>query len=116
VDLVVAAITLRAGHALEPAELDAALAGLHPDHRPTVIHVVAEIPVTTWFRPATEGLRAAGIPEAGALTWYRGRGDTYRPLTAAARTRLTGPPRATGRAPRKEKPDRPSPPRPQRAG
>jgi putative long chain acyl-CoA synthase len=56
------------------------------------VHVVDEIPVTTWFRPLTGPLREAGIPEPGdgRVVWYRSTGDRYRPLTEAAHKRLVG--------------------------
>jgi putative long chain acyl-CoA synthase len=57
-----------------------------------VVHVVDEIPVTTWFRPITGPLRAAGLPRPRTgRAWYLDRGTSrYRPLTDAARRRLAG--------------------------
>jgi putative long chain acyl-CoA synthase len=95
--IAVAAVTLRAsgglGGAIElqPADLAAALVPIPIMERPSIVHVVDEIPVTTWFRPLTSSLREAGIPEPGPGTkaWYRdGSGDRYRRLTGAARKRL----------------------------
>ena len=57
----------------------------------TIVCVVGEIPVTTWYRPLTGPLRAAGIPRPGKgkHAWYLDRADdAYRPLTAAARGEL----------------------------
>ena len=71
-----------------PRELSHALSVLPSEERPAVVHVVERIPVTTWFRPRTERLREAGIPEPeeGVQAWYLDRsGETYRPLSAAAR-------------------------------
>jgi hypothetical protein len=52
-----------------------------------------------WFRPLTGELRAAGIPEPGEgkQAWYLdASGESYRPLSAAARHRLTRPLRRGG--------------------
>jgi putative long chain acyl-CoA synthase len=95
--IAVAAVTLRPSDGLrgatelQPADLAAALAPIPAPERPAIIHVVDQIPVTTWFRPLTSSLRAAGIPQSGAgnRAWYRdGSGDRYRSLTDAARKRL----------------------------
>jgi putative long chain acyl-CoA synthase len=64
-DVAVAAVTLRAGHELTTDDLTSALGSLQPEQRPAVVHVVEEIPVTTWFRPLTTPLRAEGMPEPG---------------------------------------------------
>jgi putative long chain acyl-CoA synthase len=90
-ELAVAAVTLRAGTTLTAREVTHALSVLPPEGRPAVVHVVDRIPVTTWFRPRTEVLREAGIPEPGegVEAWYLdASGDRYRPLSAAARRRL----------------------------
>jgi putative long chain acyl-CoA synthase len=90
-DVPVAAVTVRDGHELDGADVAAALAALAPAERPAIVHVVDRIPVTTWFRPLTGPLRAAGVPQpgSGAQVWYR-KGETYRPLTDAAHRRLAG--------------------------
>ncbi len=93
VEVAVAAVTLREGFELEPGEIAEALRGLEPDERPSVVHVVDEIPVTTWYRPLTGPLREAGIPQAGGErpAWHRDASwDGYRRLTQAARRRLVG--------------------------
>jgi putative long chain acyl-CoA synthase len=92
-DLAVAAVTLREGHELTARELGRALSVLPSTERPAIVHVVDQIPVTTWFRPLTGPLRDAGIPEPGedVQAWYRdASGETYRPLSAAAHRRLLG--------------------------
>ncbi len=92
-ELPVAALTLRRGHKLDAKDIAAALSGLEPDQRPEIVHVVDSIPVTTWYRPLTGPLREAGVPEPGrgVQAWYRTTGgESYRPLTAAARRRLVG--------------------------
>jgi putative long chain acyl-CoA synthase len=90
-ELAVAAVTLRPGHELSADTVTRALSELQDGHRPAVVHVVDEIPVTTWYRPLTAPLRAAGIPApAERRVWYLDRGGRrYRPLTEAARRRLS---------------------------
>jgi putative long chain acyl-CoA synthase len=89
-ELAVAAVTLRPDHALTPEVLSRALGELPEGHRPSVVQVLDEMPVTTWFRPLTRPLRRAGLPEpAEGRVWYLDRGGRrYRPLTDAARRRL----------------------------
>ena len=92
-EMALAAVTLRSGHSLTPRDLSQALSALPPEGRPAIVHVVDRIPLTTWFRPITEQLREAGLPEPGPTAWYLdASGGTYRVLSAAARRRLTGPP------------------------
>ena len=57
--------------------------------------VVDHIPVTTWYRPMTDGLRSDGLPAAGdGKAWYRdATGGRYRPLSDTARRRLLGRPK-----------------------
>ncbi|MEV4422539.1 alpha/beta fold hydrolase [Patulibacter sp. NPDC049589] len=89
--LAVAAVTVRDGHELRPGDLTAALATVEGGCRPDLVHVVDEIPVTTWYRPMTRQLREAGVPKVRrpARTWALDRTtDAYVPLTAAARKRL----------------------------
>ena len=91
-EIAVAVLTLREGHTLTAEMLSRAVAELAQTQRPAVVHVVDEIPVTTWFRPLTQPLRHAGLPAAGGrLAWYLDRSRRrYRPLTEAARRRLVG--------------------------
>jgi putative long chain acyl-CoA synthase len=92
-EIAVAAVTRRGDRELTGRDLAGALADLSPEEWPTVVHVVDEIPITTWYRPMTGPLRAAGIPEPrqGGLTFIReGGATTYRALSAAARRRLLG--------------------------
>ena len=90
--IVVAALTLRAGHELHQRDLIAALSVLTPRCRPELIHVVADIPTTTWYRPTVAALMRSPIPlpdSGGAPAWYLDRrASVYRPLTAAAHARL----------------------------
>lgn len=90
-EIAVAAVTLRSGAELTAREVSRALSALPPEERPAVVHVVDRIPMTTWFRPRTEALREAGIPEPGkgVQAWYLdASGETYRPLSDAARRRV----------------------------
>jgi putative long chain acyl-CoA synthase len=91
-EIAVAAVTLREGHDLHQRDLVAALARLAPAVRPDLIHVVEAIPHTTWYRPTTGALRAAGIPRPGEGTrqaWYLDRAaSVYRELTETAHARL----------------------------
>jgi putative long chain acyl-CoA synthase len=89
--LAVAAVTLRPGAELVGREVGSALRKLDVGQRPSIVQVVDRIPVTTWFRPLTRDLRAAGVPEADEdrQAWYLdASGDAYRPLTDAAHRRL----------------------------
>jgi putative long chain acyl-CoA synthase len=74
-ELAVAAVSLRSGRELDGESLSAALAVLGSDERPDIVHVVDEIPVTTWYRPSAGELRAAGTPEGDGV-WKR-EGDLY---------------------------------------
>jgi putative long chain acyl-CoA synthase len=91
-EFVVAAVTLRPEHELTAEMLSRSMGALPEGHRPAVVHVIDEMPVTTWFRPLTRPLRQAGLPEPSeGRSWYLDRsGRRYRPLTAAARKRLSG--------------------------
>jgi putative long chain acyl-CoA synthase len=86
-------VTLRRGHSIDARSVGDALERLPAPARPDIVHVVDTIPVTTWYRPLTGPLRDAGIPRGNRdRAWYRDRGGRrYRPLTAAARRRLSGP-------------------------
>jgi putative long chain acyl-CoA synthase len=92
--LAITAVTLRDGHELRPSDLTAALSTIEAGCRPDVVHVVDEIPVTTWYRPMIGDLRTAGVPKVRrpARAWVLDRETaTYRPLTAAVRKRLVAP-------------------------
>jgi putative long chain acyl-CoA synthase len=87
--LAVAAVTVRDDRALDARTLTMALGTLTRDERPAIVHVVDELPVTTWFRPITGPLRDGGLPPAGDRAFYLDAGgERYRPLTDAARARL----------------------------
>ncbi len=86
--LAIAAVTLREGRKLDGRAVTRALSILAPADRPDIVHVVDEIPVTTWCRPNTAALRAVGVPGPGKRVW-RLEGDRYvehrrRPKAAAA--------------------------------
>ena len=90
-ELAVAAVTLRAGYELDARELTHAMRGLARDERPAIVHVVDEIPVTTWYRPIAGPLRDAGLPPAGRPGVLPRR--RWRAISAADRGRA----RAAGR-------------------
>jgi putative long chain acyl-CoA synthase len=89
--VAVAAVTLRAGRELTGRELTETLMGLDPAERPSIVHVVGEIPVTTWYRPLAGPLRAAGVSHPSAHgAWYRNPAeDAYLVLTDAAAAELS---------------------------
>jgi putative long chain acyl-CoA synthase len=92
-ELALAAVTLRAGATITARDLRGALSSLEAGQRPVLVHVVARIPVTTWYRPVTAPLRAAGLPRPGpgVHAWYLADEEGgYRPLSAAAHRRLAG--------------------------
>jgi len=94
--LAIAAVTVRPGFELTVADIEDALGALSVDQRPAIVHVVDQIPVTTWYRPTAGPLKAAGVPlptPSGKpkRVWAREVGRAgYKPLTAAARKRITG--------------------------
>jgi putative long chain acyl-CoA synthase len=80
---------LRDDRSLDARSLTNAMRVLPANARPAIVHVIDELPVTTWFRPMTGPLREAGLPAAGDSAFYLDAGgERYRPLTVAARTRL----------------------------
>jgi putative long chain acyl-CoA synthase len=90
--LAAAAVTVHGEAKLEPALLTRSLAALAPADRPSIVRVVQAIPVTASYRPITRGLRDEGLPTPdGATTFYLDAAGRYRPLTEAARRRLTKP-------------------------
>jgi putative long chain acyl-CoA synthase len=88
-EIAVAAVTQRTRMKLTPADVARAASELPVGERPDVVHVVSEIPLTTWHRPRSGPLREAGLPRASRRAWYRA-GDEYRALTSDARKRLAG--------------------------
>lgn len=89
--VAVAAVTLREGHDLTAADVTETFARVEPRVRPAIVRVVAELPVTTWFRPLSGALRAEGIPTVGQdlPVWaYDEERESYRKLTLAARKQL----------------------------
>ena len=85
---LVAAVTLRAGHDLDAAELTEALLALDPPLRPAAVRIVDRIPVTTWYRPVLIELRKAGLKADGdRLLRLNARETAYTERSAAgART------------------------------
>lgn len=89
--IAVAAVSLRANEEISAADVTLALETIEPEQRPDLVHVVDEIPLTTWYRPTTGPLREAGLPKirrpARAWTLDADR-RRYVPLTAALRDAL----------------------------
>ena len=82
-DVAIGALTLRADQELSGSDITAALDVVPDGARPAIVHVVDRIPVTTWFRPITGPLHAAGIPQPRAGVWMRGpEAGEYRPAAA----------------------------------
>jgi len=90
--LAVAAVTKWGKDAITAADVGGALASVPSDARPDIVHVVRDIPVTTWYRPDPSGLAARGLPKAGPRVWIRDP-DTggYVRLTKAVRDGLAPP-------------------------
>jgi putative long chain acyl-CoA synthase len=89
--ILVAAVMPRPGHTIRPAKVAQALAALDEAERPAIVHVVDDMPVTSWYRPDVRALREQGIPPPGGdrLVLSRAKsGTTYKPLTQAAYRRL----------------------------
>ncbi len=89
--LAVAAVTLRDGQKLSSADLDRALGPLGDRGRPKLVHVLDELPVTTWYRARLDVLRELGVPAPGrpARCWYwNAERGGYRALTKAAREQI----------------------------
>lgn len=63
-DVLVAAVTARAGAEITTAAIDKALGRLPATQRPRYVQVVPSIPVTTWHRPQWRALQAKGVPKA----------------------------------------------------
>jgi putative long chain acyl-CoA synthase len=62
-DVLVAAVSLRAGTDLGTADIERALDKLPAEQRPRYVQVVPSIPVTTWHRPQWRPLQAKGVPK-----------------------------------------------------
>ena len=74
---IVAAVTLRPGRTIDGDDLAAALASLDERSRPTVVRVIDEMPLTTWYRPLKTPLRAAGVPNTGVAFLWKKKHATY---------------------------------------
>ncbi|MPY80519.1 MAG: AMP-binding protein [Actinophytocola sp.] len=83
-DIAVAAVTPWQGAEIAAADVTKALAGLPAAQRPDVVHVVDDMPLTTWYRPNAAALRERGVPTERA--WYFDDAeDAYLPLTESTR-------------------------------
>lgn len=65
----VAAVTVRPGRRLDVRSIEAGLAGIPPERRPDVVHVVERLPMTSWHRPSIVVLQAAGSPGPESRSW-----------------------------------------------
>jgi putative long chain acyl-CoA synthase len=100
-EIVVAAVTVLAGSALEKADLEAAMRLLEPALRPQCLQVLADIPVTMWSRPLWRPLQRAGLPRPGKAeaVWRLGAdGEAYE-LVGAAGARSSTSKRRSARGP-----------------
>ncbi len=82
--IAVAAVTLRGDRKLLVRDLSAALGGLPVSQRPSIVYVVDQIPLSTWFKPLTGPLRDRGLPAPGkgVQAWsLEQTGRRYRTMT-----------------------------------
>jgi putative long chain acyl-CoA synthase len=81
-EIPVAAITLRAGHVLDTRALRRTVDEHLPEsHRPVVVRVLEELPMTSGHRVRKRPLRAAGlVTTAGRSFWRAPDADVYLPL------------------------------------
>lgn len=88
---LVAAVKLRPGCRPSTAEVDAVMQRLTLPDRPAVIRVVADIPLTTWWRADREALRRgeAGLA-AAAPGWIRDATGGYRATPEPVPSAVTG--------------------------
>lgn len=86
--LVVAAVSARCGHEIRVEDLAAAVVALPAASRPSIVRIVDEIPLTTWWRPLKAPLRAEGVPGKGDAYVWNDKSQTYKRITDAARTKL----------------------------
>ncbi|MDJ0869565.1 MAG: alpha/beta fold hydrolase [Myxococcota bacterium] len=88
----VAALTLRAGHKLDPRALRRAVERhLASAHRPLVVRVLDELPMTAGHRVRKRPLRADGLGLAtgsGETLWLAPGADAYEPFARADLLRL----------------------------
>ncbi|MFD0362231.1 acyl-CoA synthetase [Nocardia sp. GCM10030253] len=90
-NLAVAAVSVRKGFRLEPADVTEALQVLDHHQRPDLVYVVAEIPRSSSYRPSTRAVQVAGRPELGPGTWWYNRAaESYEVLSEADARILLG--------------------------
>ncbi|MBS9533083.1 acyl-CoA synthetase [Mycobacterium sp. M1] len=86
--LAVSAVMLQPGATVTAADLTEAVAEMPVGIGPDVVHVVADLPLSTVYRPM---LKESGLPKAGRNAWYLDAGTRqFKRLTAAVRTELAG--------------------------
>lgn len=82
--LAVAAVSVRPGHTLGPADLTEALRSLPPAQRPDLVYVVDDIPRSPSYRPSAHAVRENYAPRPGPQTWwYNPDSEAYEELTEA---------------------------------
>jgi putative long chain acyl-CoA synthase len=86
--VVIAAVSARVGHEIRVEDLNAAVRALPPASRPSVIRIVDEIPLTTWYRPLKAPLRDEALPERDNAYAWSDESASYEPITDDARVAL----------------------------
>lgn len=77
-DVAVAAVTPWQGAEITSEDVTKVLAELPAGQRPDVVHVVDDMPLTTWHRPNAAVLRERGVPTERAW-YYDASEDAYLP-------------------------------------
>ncbi|MCV7194530.1 acyl-CoA synthetase [Mycolicibacterium brumae] len=92
-ELAVTAVTTRPGASITPADLEDAFANLVVGLPPDIVHVVAELPLSSSYRPESAALREAGVPMTSRHGWRLDPETAkYVRLTPAARSKLVADP------------------------
>jgi putative long chain acyl-CoA synthase len=86
--VVIAAVSARAGHEIRVEDLNAAVRALPSASRPSVVRIVDEIPLTTWYRPLKAPLRDEALPERDNAYAWSDDAASYEPITDDARVAL----------------------------
>ncbi|MEU1982841.1 AMP-binding protein [Nocardia sp. NPDC019395] len=82
--LAVAAVCVRPGFDLGPADITEALRSLPPGQRPDLVYVVDGIPRSASFRPSAHAVQETCAPRPGPDTWfYNPDSESYEELTEA---------------------------------
>jgi putative long chain acyl-CoA synthase len=88
-EIPVAALTLRPGESLDVAALSQLVGLLPGPHRPVVVRVLEELPITAGHRIRKGPLRREGLEaKRGEALWLEPGGRTYVPYAASDEARL----------------------------